>query len=133
MKGRQVQVEEIAMIRKLSIAAAIAGVLLIPAVSFGEPQHKSGHVNKSANVNKKVHVNKNVNRNVRVNKNVNVNKNVSVNRNVSRNYVVGKSYNGHVWYGPRRHYWHGRWYAYGIGECWINIDGLWFWNALLCP
>jgi hypothetical protein len=48
-------------------------------------------------------------------------------------YVVGHSYGGHVYYGHRRHYWHGRWYAYGIGPCWINVGGIWFWNIAACP
>ena len=109
------------MLRKLSIAAAIASVLLIPASGFADP------------VNKHVHVNKNVNRNVHVNKNVNVNRNVHVNRSVHGNYVVGRAYNGHYWYGQNRHRWNGRWYAYGVGPCWINVDGLWFWNVAVCP
>ena len=34
--------------------------------------------------------------------------------------VVGRSYYGGVWYGPGRRYWHGRWWAYGVGSCWRN-------------
>jgi hypothetical protein len=65
-------------------------------------------------VNKTVHVNKtvNVHRNLRVNRTVNVNRNIRVNN---------------------RHRWHGRWYDYGVGPCWINVDGEWFWNILACP
>lgn len=48
-------------------------------------------------------------------------------------FIVGKKYNGHVWYGQSRHRWRGTWYAYGEGPCWINIDGLWFWNPIACP
>src|ERR1700722_13855837 len=33
-------------------------------------------------------------------------------------YRVGGRYNGGVWYGTGRRYWHGRWYAYGVGSCW---------------
>jgi hypothetical protein len=33
--------------------------------------------------------------------------------------VVGRSYHGGIWYGPRRHYWRGQWYAYGVGRCWM--------------
>jgi hypothetical protein len=33
--------------------------------------------------------------------------------------VIGRSYHGGVWYGPRRHYWRGQWYAYGVGACWM--------------
>jgi hypothetical protein len=33
--------------------------------------------------------------------------------------VVGSSYHGGIWYGPRRHYWRGQWYAYGVGRCWM--------------
>ena len=109
------------MLRKLSIATAIAGILLVPALAFAEPVQKKAHVNKNVNVNRSAHVNKNVN------------KNVNVNRSVHGNYVVGKAYNGHYWYGKNRHRWHGRWYAYGVGPCWINVDGLWFWNVAVCP
>src|SRR5450759_1743770 len=58
------------------------------------------------------------------------------NKNVnfkSGKFKVGQKYNGHIWYGHNRHRWHGRWYAYGEGECWINIEGEWFWNELVCP
>jgi hypothetical protein len=48
-------------------------------------------------------------------------------------YVVGRRYNGHVWYGRTRHRWHGRWYAYGVGPCWVRVGDLWFWNAAACP
>ena len=125
------------MLRKLSIAAVIASVLFIPASALADPVNKNVHVNKNANrsvhVNKNVNVNGNVNRNAHVNNNVNVNRNVHVNRTVQGNYVVGRAYNGHYWYGQNRHRWNGHWYAYGVGPCWINVDGLWFWNVAVCP
>ena len=70
-----------------------------------------------------------------VNKNVHVNRTVTVHRNVGvrRGFVVGRRYGGHVWYGHNRHRWHNRWYGYGEGPCWINVDGEWFWNVLVCP
>jgi hypothetical protein len=72
---------------------------------------------------------------VRVNRTVNVNRHVRVNRTVrgTSRFVVGRSYNGHIWYGHSRHRWHGRWYDYSVGPCWINVDGEWFWNVLACP
>jgi hypothetical protein len=33
--------------------------------------------------------------------------------------VIGRSYHGGTWYGPRRHFWRGQWYAYGVGPCWL--------------
>jgi hypothetical protein len=30
----------------------------------------------------------------------------------------GGYYHGGYWYGAGRHYWNGRWYAYGVGACW---------------
>jgi hypothetical protein len=117
------------MLRKLSIAAAIASVLLIPVSASAETVHRNANVNRNVHVNRNV----NVNRNVHVNRNVNVNRNVHVNRAVHGNYVVGRAYNGHYWYGQNRHRWHGVWYAYGVGPCWINVDGLWFWNVAACP
>jgi hypothetical protein len=58
---------------------------------------------------------------------------VRVNRWHGQRLYVGRRYGGHIWYGYNRHRWHGRWYAYGVGPCWINVDGLWFWNELACP
>jgi hypothetical protein len=48
-------------------------------------------------------------------------------------YVIGKSYNGHLYVGKKRHRWHDKWYAYGVGPCWIKVGGLWFWNVAACP
>jgi hypothetical protein len=48
-------------------------------------------------------------------------------------YTVGKSYGHHVYYGHHRHRWHGRWYDYGVGPCWVRVGDIWFWNALACP
>jgi hypothetical protein len=31
---------------------------------------------------------------------------------------VGGRYHGGTWYGTGRHFWRGRWYAYGVGACW---------------
>ena len=70
---------------------------------------------------------------VHVNKNVHVNRNVHVNKAVHGNFVVGRTYNGHIWYGHSRHFWHGRWYDYGVGPCWINVGGEWFWNLAGMP
>src|SRR5664279_1604147 len=114
-----------AMLRKASIVLSICAALGLAAVAPANAQqvHKNVHVNKNVNVNKNVHVNKSVN----VNKNVRVNTNVHVNRNVHSNHVVGRRYNGHIWYGQARHRWHGAWYEYGVGPCWINVEGLWFW------
>jgi hypothetical protein len=119
----------------LSVVAAFGFALAAP--TFAAPNNKNKSVTVQKNVNRSVNVNRNVrvNRNVNVNRNVRINRNVnrSVNRSVTRNFVVGRSYNGHRWFGHNRHRWHGRWYAYGEGECWIRIDGEWFWNELVCP
>jgi hypothetical protein len=112
------------MLRKLSfVLSAVAALGLAVAVT--------GTADAQTNHKKNVHVNKTVH----VNRTVNVHRNVRVNRagpNRSR-YVIGHSYNGHMWYGQNRHRWHGRWYAYGDGPCWVNVDGLWFWNVVACP
>jgi hypothetical protein len=117
------------MLRKISIVlSAIAALGLAVAVSAPAD---------AKTVNKTVHVNRtvNVHRNVTVNRNVRVNRSVGVNRNVgaSGRFVVGRSYNGRFWYGHNRHFWHGAWYAYGIGPCWVNVDGEWFWDPIACP
>jgi hypothetical protein len=119
------------MLKKLSLALSVLAALgfAVAAPANAKEFTKNAQGNKNVNVNKSV----NVNKNVRVNKNVNVNKNVRVNRAVHQNYVVGRTYNGHIWYGHSRHFWHGTWYDYGVGPCWINVDGEWFWNILACP
>jgi hypothetical protein len=121
------------MLRKLSIILSVFAALGLAAASpaAAANAHKTVHVKNNVHVKKNVHVNKNVH----VKKNVHVNKNVHVKKNVRvhTNYVVGRRYNGHIWYGKNRHRWHGRWYAYGVGPCWINVGGLWFWNVAACP
>jgi hypothetical protein len=115
------------MMRKLSFVlsavAALGLAIAVTGTADAKPQ-KNVHVNKTVHVNRSVHVN----RNVTVHRNVGVNRNVGGNR-----FVVGHAYNGHVWYGRGRHRWHGVWYGYGIGPCWVNVDGLWFWNPIACP
>lgn len=66
-------------------------------------------------------------RSARVNRNVHVNRRVVVHRNV--NVRVGGRYGGGVWYGARRHYWDGRWYAYGIGPCWLATPIGYVWTC----
>ena len=109
----------------LSVLATFGFAVAISSPADAKPVNKTVHVNKTVNVH----------RNVRVNRTVNVHRNVRVNRVVSgrRNFVVGRSYGGHIWYGHNRHRWHSRWYDYGVGPCWINVDGEWFWNILACP
>ena len=31
---------------------------------------------------------------------------------------IGAPYYGGIWYGPRRHWYGGRWWPYGVGTCW---------------
>jgi hypothetical protein len=122
---------EEAMLKKitfvLSVLAALGFAVAISAPADAKSQGNKGgsHTSKSVHVNKSVHVKKNVN----VQRKVHVNKNVQVNKQ----FVVGKKYNGHVWYGHRGHRWRGVWYAYGVGPCWINVGGQWFWNVVACP
>ena len=113
------------MLKKVSIVLSLVAAFGL-GLAFTAPQSafaKDPH--KKQQQQKKVFVKKNV----QVKKNVHVNKNV----HVKKTFVVGKKYNGHVWYGHHRHRWHGKWYDYGDGPCWINVDGEWFWNVLACP
>jgi hypothetical protein len=130
------------MVKKLSIVLSVVAVMGLafaaPAsAQYNTNNNKNVQVNRNANVNRNINRNinrnTNVNRNFRVNRNTNVNRNITINRSVNRNFVIGRRYNDHIWYGRNRHFWHGRWYAYGDGPCWINVDGLWFWNELDCP
>jgi hypothetical protein len=34
-------------------------------------------------------------------------------------YRVGGRYHGGIWCGTGRHYWRGRWWPYGVGDCWL--------------
>jgi len=121
------------MLRKvfivLSVFAALGLAVAAPANAKGV--QKNAHVSKSVHAKKNVHVKKSIH----VKKNVHVKKSVHVKKNVpfNKKYVVGRRYNGHIWYGHTRHRWHGRWYAYGVGPCWIKVGGLWFWNVAACP
>ncbi len=110
------------MLKKISLIASVLAALGL-AVAIASPA--------DAAPKKTVHVNKTVT----MHRNVTVRRNLSVHRNVGvrRNFAVGHRYGNNVWYGQRRHMWRGRWYAYGNGPCWVNVDGLWFWNVLACP
>lgn len=107
------------MLRKVSIVLAIVAAfgiglaLATPQPALADKPHKKQQVQKRVLVKKNVHVNKNV--------------------HVKNVYVVGKKYNDHVWYGHHRHRWYDKWYDYGVGPCWINVDGEWFWNDLVYP
>jgi hypothetical protein len=125
---------ESAMLRKFPVLVFILGLVFTvgaPPASFAKDQNQNQNQNKQFQKKNVVVINKNIppKKNIVVNKNVVVKQNVVV----KKNYVIGRKYNGHVWYGQNRHRWHGVWYAYGVGPCWINIDGFWFWNELECP
>ena len=91
------------MSSKLSIIAAVATLAAIPTAFAA---HRSAHVDRS------VHIDKNV----RVDRDVHVNKNVHIDSNT---LVIGHRYHGGVWYGHTRRYWHGQWWDYGVGACWL--------------
>jgi hypothetical protein len=40
--------------------------------------------------------------------------------NIEVGPVIGRRYHGGVWYGQKRHFWRGRWYEYGVGQCWLE-------------
>jgi hypothetical protein len=116
------------MLKKLSLVLSVLAALGF-AIATSAPADAAQPKNKVVRTNT---VRTNV---VRTNRTVNVrtNRAVGVNRAVRGNFVVGRRYGGHVWYGHNRHRWHGQWYGYGEGPCWINVDGEWFWNELVCP
>jgi hypothetical protein len=124
----------------LSVIAALGLGIAASAEAKGHGGHgghggKAGHVGRSAHIGRSAHVSRSahVGRSVHVSRTARVNRNVHVNGSAHGHYVVGRTYNGHVWFGHRGHFWHGAWYAYGVGPCWIYIDGLWFWNIAACP
>jgi hypothetical protein len=105
------------MVAKLTLAAAFAATLLL---SFGASadEHKSG--DKNVHMNKGVHVEKHVH----VNNDMHSNKNVHIDK-----VSVGHRYQGGTWYGHKRHYWHNRWYDYGIGPCWLSTPIGFVWTC----
>ena len=110
----------------LSVLAALGFAVAISAPADAKEQQKT--VNKSTQF-KQSNKNANFKQSSKV-KNFQSTKSTKVQ---SGKFKVGQKVNGHIWYGHNRHRWHGRWYAYGEGECWINIEGEWFWNELVCP
>lgn len=108
------------LLRNISIAAAIAALLLVPVSAFAQKNQKGGgggggggKQHRTVQVKKTVHVQKSGNVRINVNRHVQGKKTV---------YVVGRRYYGGIWYGPRRHYWNGRWYPYGVGACWLPTE-----------
>jgi Ni/Co efflux regulator RcnB len=114
------------MLKKLSIVLSILAVLVL-GLALTMPQPVLAKEHKQQGHQQQMH--KQVQKKVVVHKNVQVKKSV----HAKKAYVVGKKYGGHIWYGHHRHRWHGTWYEYGVGPCWIEIDGDWFWNELTCP
>jgi hypothetical protein len=102
----------------LSLTAALGIGIVAPAHARGGGHH-GGHHGDGHHEAGHVHVHGNAG--------------MHENRPANKHYVVGRRYDGHIWYGHRGHYWHGHWYGYGVGPCWIYIDGLWFWNPVACP
>ena len=85
---------------------------------FGD--RRRGHVSRG-------HVSS-VHRNVNVHVHRNVNFNRHVRRAVVGGAVVGHRYHGGIHYGHVRRYWHGQWWAYGVGSCWRwTPDGYYVW------
>jgi hypothetical protein len=111
------------MLKKISIILSVVAAL---GVGFALVSPTSVDAKPKQNENKAVVVKKNNVIVVKKKKNVVVVKKKQV-------YVVGKKYNGNVWLGHKRHRWNGVWYEYGVGPCWINVNGAYFWNLLLCP
>jgi len=130
--------------RNLTIAAAIASALLIPAAASaatkeGASASRGGahvsashstrvssgnraHVTRTTNVTRSTHVTRarvTGNNRVATRSRVVRSTNGSAHNAVNVNVRVGSRYNGGVWYGHRRHFWQGRWYNYGIGPCWL--------------
>jgi len=42
---------------------------------------------------------------------------------------VQHHYHGGVWYGTGRRYWHGQWYDYGVGACWLATPIGYVWTC----
>lgn len=121
------------MLKKLSLVLSVLAALGF-ALAISAPADAKEQKNKDVRTNT---VRTNVTRTnvVRTNR-TNLNRtNVRTNRisSSSSKFIVGHKYGSHRWYGHNRHRWHNRWYAYGEGPCWINIEGEWFWNELVCP
>jgi Ni/Co efflux regulator RcnB len=120
------------MLRKISLVLSVLAALGF-AVSISTPADAAAGTGKNVK-SMKVNSNKGTKstKTMKTNKTViKTNKTMKVMK--TNKFVVGKTYNGHVYYGHKRHRWHNKWYGYGEGECWIRVDGEWFWNILVCP
>lgn len=106
------------MLKKISLIASVLAALGLAIASPADAAPKKGKT--VVHVTRTTHVTRTVHRTVRVG-------------SPRRNFVMGRRYGNNVWYGQKRHFWHGQWYGYGVGPCWVNVDGLWFWNVLACP
>ena len=136
--------------RNLTIAAAIASVLLIPVAVSAAPVERTkvthtsrvsngnrAHVARSTNV-RSTHVTRTrvtgrahvTTRNrVATRNRVVRSTNGSAHNSVNVNVRVGGRYHGGVWYGHRRHFWQGRWYNYGVGPCWLATPIGYVWTC----
>jgi hypothetical protein len=125
------------MLKKLSLVLSVLATLgFAVAISAPADAKEQKQSSKSSSHVTTRSVNRtNVRVNIRTNKVGNVRTNVRTNRisSSSSKFIVGHRYGNRMWFGHNRHNWHGRWYDYGVGECWINIDDEWFWNELVCP
>lgn len=115
-------------LRTLSMVAVIAGVVFAPSIGFAAQKHHGGarsHAHATAHVragNRHVTARHSARPNVTTNRvrTRTVNRSRATRGNFARGNVrIGHRYHGGTWYGARRHYWHGRWYAYGVGSCWL--------------
>jgi hypothetical protein len=120
------------MLKRFSIILSVTAALGLGLVTTADAKgHGGGHGggHHGGGHHGGGHAGAHVNRGAQVNRNVRVHEN----RPANKRYVVGRRYNGNIWFGHSGHRWQGRWYAYGVGPCWVYVDGLWFWNPLACP
>jgi hypothetical protein len=124
------------LFRKLSIVAAVAGLMLAPSAGFAAPEHHNGarshtqtsrsHVGARA-PSRHATARQSTRRHVTTGRATRSLSRQRTTHRAHRNLRVGSRYSGGVWYGAQRHYWRGRWYAYGVGECWLRTPIGYMW------
>jgi hypothetical protein len=100
------------MLRKIALGIAFAAALMMPLSAFAARGHGGGHGGGRGHVGGRGHSVGHVGGHGHA--------------HMRRGTVRGHAHvhagrgrgHGHGHYSHRRHFWHGRWWAYGVGTCW---------------
>jgi hypothetical protein len=103
------------MLRKITFGIAIAAALLLPLNAFAAKGRSGGRSVGHSAARSVGHSAGRSSGRVHSNFRRSAVRSVRVRSHVSRQVRTGR---GHDHYSHRRHFWHGQWWAYGVGSCW---------------